>query len=288
MHKSIYMCYAFLIIFIFLISVAQTFALTAKDLADLLNEQLSTGKVLLVMKWNPEKQTMIQFNPLTENASSPNNFEVQPGENYFILTNITGIEYVELPFQISKPQLTDGWNLAKLDQVDINKYDVKVISCFDPESKRYIAYVPKFNTPEELFSTQSFCWIFIGEADVATNVLPHIIYGTTTLNDKPVSAKVTIHNLDTFKTSIVEAKDGKFTFDLLNIGYFGGNQIMITASYGKATGKAIFEVDLAKPVQRVDILLEKPSIKVPFPVIIAVGIVIIFVIFIILKVKKKR
>jgi len=268
--------------------VAQTFALTAKDLADLLNEQLSTGKVLLVMKWNQEKQTMIQFNPLTENASSPNNFEVQPGENYFILTNITGIEYVELPFQISKPQLTDGWNLAKLDQLDINKYDVKVVSCFDPKSKRYIAYVPKFNTPEELFSTQSFCWIFIGEADVATNVLPHIIYGTTTLNDKPVSAKVTIHNLDTFKTFIVEAKDGKFTFDLLNIGYFDGNRIMITASYGKATGKAIFEVDWAKPVQRVDILLEKPSIKVPLPIIAAVGIAIIFVIFIILKVKKKR
>jgi len=250
----------------------------AADLVKKIDEQLETGKVLKVMKWDAKTQTMIIFDPLFDSENSPKNFLLEVGASYFVLTDVRGIEFIDLPFETAPPQIRDGWNLAPWKSDLIEKYDIKQITCFNSEFQQYEDIIFGFN--DEILPTEGQgCWLYVGQGK-ETEGTPHAIYGKISLDGNGTKATISVINLTNGKHGITETdENGKFVYDLLNLGWERNDKILISANSNGVEKEIFLEIDPKVPNQRVDVVLPKklPSERAFWQLITAI-ILIIFVI----------
>lgn len=235
---------------------------TAFELVKKIDEQLETGKVLQIMRWDPAKQEAVVFDPLVDSDNSPKNFSLEAGASYFILTDVKGLEFVDLPFEIVTPKIVDGWNLVSWQKDLPSKYNVQQITCFNPEFQQYEDVIVGFNN-EILPEEGQGCWLYVGQGKTAEGA-PHAIYGTVFLDGKEKQATISVINLTSGKQGITESReDGKFSFDLLNLGWKANDKILVSVSAGETKQEVFLDIEPGVPNQRIDINLEKP----PKPVI---------------------
>lgn len=253
-------CLLWLFLFLPMSVFGQT---TAAELVKKIDEQLETGKVLEVMKWNPQTQEMTIFDPLVDSEDSPQNFSLETGVSFFVLTDVRGVEFVDLPFEIVTPQIVDGWNLVSWESDLIEKYDIKQITCFNPEFQRYEDIIIGFNN-EILPAEGEGCWLFVGQGR-ETEGTPHAIYGEVAIGKEKVQATVSIINLTSGEQGITESdKNGKFAYDLLNLGWKAGDKIVVSASASGSSKDVFLDINPKVPNQRIDIsLAEMPKERPP-------------------------
>jgi len=269
----------------------------AADLVKKIDEQLQTGKVLKVMKWDPESQTMVVFDPLIDSEDSLKNFSLEAGSSYFVLTDVKGVEFVDLPFEIETPKITDGWNLIPWKSDLIEKYDIKQITCFNSEFQQYEDIIVDFND-EILPAEGQGCWLYVGQGK-ETEGTPHAIYGKVFLEGGGTKATISVINSTNGKHGITETdENGKFAYDLLNLGWKAGDKIIINANSDGVQKEVVLDVDSQVPNQAIEINLQKPAAVVPVPPsrperwlpFLGLGLCVALLIlaFIIKKLKKKK
>lgn len=261
---------------------------TAVELVKKIDAQLETGRVLKVMKWNPETQQMVVFDPLIDSEDSPQNFSLEAGASYFVLTDVRGVEFVDLPFEIVIPKIVDGWNLIPWKSDLIQKHDIKQITCFNPEFQRYEDIIIGFNDgilPRE----GEGCWVYIGQGK-ETEGTPHAIYGEVVMDGKEVQATMSVINLTNGEQGITESdEEGKFVYDLLNLGWKSGDKILVSANANGIQKDFFLDVDSKVPNQRVDIILAKPPSGWNWQLILlGAGIIFVCLIVLFIFIFKKR